>query len=146
MIQLLHTKRVLSGWPSIFLDGIRFLAAFAVLVIHCRAIWFPETELDLLSSNLSHGAVVIFFVLSGFVIAHTTSNNNRSAKEYAIARLSRLYSVFLPAIVITAICALIIRMAAPDTYVRYEQNNTLIRYIASFFFVMKFGFFHLLLL
>ncbi|RZK40971.1 MAG: acyltransferase [Hymenobacter sp.] len=128
------SKRELAGWPSIFLDGIRFVAAATVLVAHCQAIWFPERESNPLPSNLSHGAVVLFFVLSGFVIAHTTSSNNRSGKEYAIARLSRLYSVFLPALVITVICALLVKELVPAIYGKYQQNHVAFRYIVSLLF------------
>ncbi|RZK45175.1 MAG: acyltransferase [Hymenobacter sp.] len=127
-------RRELTGWPSIFLDGIRFIAAATVLVAHSQAIWFPETELNPLPGNLSHGAVVLFFVLSGFVIAHTTSSSSRNGKEYFVARLSRLYSVFLPAIVVTVVCALLIKEFSPDTYEKYQQNHVGFRYIASLFF------------
>jgi peptidoglycan/LPS O-acetylase OafA/YrhL len=140
-MQLLYSKRVLTGWPSVFLDGIRFLAALIVLVSHCRAGWFPEGELDMIPSNLSHGAVVIFFVLSGFVIAHTTSNGNRGAKAYAIARLSRLYSVFLPAMIITIVCAVLVRMMTPAIYEQYYQKHAVLRYFASIIFCNEIWFF-----
>ena len=131
---MLYSKRILNGAPSIFLDGIRFSAALVVLVTHCRAVWFPEGEQDALPSNLSHGAVVIFFVLSGFVIAHTTSSSKRSASEYAVARLTRLYSIFLPAILITLLCALFIHEISPNIYQKYQQHSTALRYAVSLFF------------
>jgi peptidoglycan/LPS O-acetylase OafA/YrhL len=140
-MQLQYSKRVLAGWPSVFLDGIRFLAAFVVLLTHCRAVWFPEGELDALPSNISHGAVVLFFVLSGFVIAHTTSGGTRSAKEYAVARLSRLYSVFLPAIGITIVCALLVRALTPSIYEQYNQSNVVARYLISVIFCNELWFF-----
>jgi peptidoglycan/LPS O-acetylase OafA/YrhL len=140
-MQILGSRRALTGKSSIFLDGIRLLSALTVLATHTRALWYPELELDAFSSNLSHGAVVIFFVLSGFVIAHTTGNNNRGVKEYAVARLSRLYSVFLPAIFITIICSSLVWAINPSIYDKYDQNNMVFRYIISIFFCNEIWFF-----
>lgn len=51
---------------SAYLDCLRFIAAFAVLLGHMdqdglSMVWMPL-------SRYSHDAVVIFFVLSGFII------------------------------------------------------------------------------
>ena len=51
---------------SIYLDAIRFLAALLVLFYHANWIYRP----GILFTSLGHEAVVIFFVLSGFVIAY----------------------------------------------------------------------------
>ena len=45
-------------------------------------------------------AVDVFFVVSGFVIAHAVAARRRKAGEYAIARAARLYSVVLPCLVL----------------------------------------------
>jgi peptidoglycan/LPS O-acetylase OafA/YrhL len=52
-------------------------------------------------------AVIIFFVLSGYVIAYVTSTPERSVAAYAISRVSRLYSVVLPALLLTFACDLL---------------------------------------
>ena len=81
---------------SIYLDLVRFLAALAVVAMHfaqlgiVQAPWAPQLML------LGREAVVAFFVLSGFVIAYTTHERRPSAREYAVARCARLYSVALP--------------------------------------------------
>jgi peptidoglycan/LPS O-acetylase OafA/YrhL len=46
-------------------------------------------------------AVVVFFVLSGFVIAYTLDSRRQSATGYAVARAGRIYSVALPAVLLT---------------------------------------------
>lgn len=50
-----------------------------------------------------HEAVIVFFVLSGFVIGYTTDTREQSGATYAIARISRIYSVALPALLVTFI-------------------------------------------
>jgi peptidoglycan/LPS O-acetylase OafA/YrhL len=138
---MFNSSKPINGVSSMFLDALRFCAAVCVFLTHAKAIWYPETENDALSSNLSHGAVVVFFVLSGFVIAHTTTKNHRSPKEYIIARLSRLYSIFFPAIIITIICALILKWQAPKVYQSYDQAKIVFKYISSMFFCNEIWFF-----
>jgi peptidoglycan/LPS O-acetylase OafA/YrhL/protein-tyrosine-phosphatase len=84
---------------SVYLDLVRFLAAFLVLLHHARYIYDPGGALF----SLGHEAVIVFFVLSGFVIAYVAENKERTLKDYTIARLARLYSVVVPAIVLTGV-------------------------------------------
>lgn len=51
-------------------------------------------------ASFGHDSVVFFFLLSGFVIAHTTQNKDRSLRDYAVARLARIYSVALPSLLL----------------------------------------------
>ncbi len=41
----------------------------------------------------------MFFVLSGFVIAYVTDGHDRTLADFTLNRLSRLWSVALPALV-----------------------------------------------
>jgi peptidoglycan/LPS O-acetylase OafA/YrhL/protein-tyrosine-phosphatase len=82
---------------SVYLDLVRFLAAFLVLLHHARFLYNPGGPLF----SLGHEAVIVFFVLSGFVIAYVAETKERSLGDYAIARLARIYSVVLPAIILT---------------------------------------------
>ena len=50
--------------------------------------------------TLAHSAVVVFFVLSGYLIAWT-AQRDKSAVDYLINRAARIYSVALPALVLT---------------------------------------------
>ncbi|HEX8461755.1 MAG TPA: acyltransferase [Segetibacter sp.] len=129
-----HITRIFNGKTSIFLDAIRFIAAFTVFLAHAQAIWFPEKELDPTPSHLSHGAVVVFFVLSGFVIAHTTTNKKRGIKEYMAARFSRLYSIFFPAIIITIICSFVLYYLHPVLWHEYDRGKSFFRYSISLIF------------
>jgi peptidoglycan/LPS O-acetylase OafA/YrhL len=54
-----------------------------------------------------HDAVIIFFVLSGFVIAHAVARNERNPATYFVNRAARIYSVAVPAIVLTFLLDLV---------------------------------------
>ncbi|OYV00726.1 MAG: hypothetical protein CFE45_07900 [Burkholderiales bacterium PBB5] len=84
---------------SVYLDLVRMLAAFAVLVGHLDQDGIHTRWLGI--GQLSHESVVVFFVLSGLVIAHTTAPGRRDWRSYTSARLARIYSVVLPAIVLS---------------------------------------------
>ncbi|ABI76755.1 acyltransferase family protein [Hyphomonas neptunium ATCC 15444] len=87
---------------SLYLDALRFLAALVVLASHMGYERFTQGSLAWIRElNLGSDAVVVFFVLSGFVIAHTTFSRARGAAAYAQARMARLYSVILPALIVT---------------------------------------------
>jgi len=51
-------------------------------------------------ASFGHDAVVFFFLLSGFVIAHNTLQGDKGLRHYAVARLARIYSVVLPALLL----------------------------------------------
>lgn len=84
---------------SVALDVLRFGASLAVLFGHVTGRWLTGGLLWQLG-GYHHDAVIIFFVLSGYVIAATTSHR-RGAGDYMAARLSRLLSVVFPALVVT---------------------------------------------
>lgn len=90
------------------LSGIRGLAAAVVLFSHVVQIHFLRliglnTPLHQVSSIASEYAVVVFFILSGFLITHTLETNiERNGElrfeQYLAARIARLYPPFLYAI------------------------------------------------
>jgi peptidoglycan/LPS O-acetylase OafA/YrhL len=45
----------------------------------------------------------VFFVLSGFVIAWVSDTRERTLEEYGLSRVARLFSVIIPAFVLTAV-------------------------------------------
>jgi len=79
---------------SLYLDLVRFAAALVVVLSHAWLVLFPRYPLHWPGP----AAVIVFFVLSGFVIAYVTDRGERSLADYALDRLSRLWSVALPAL------------------------------------------------
>lgn len=136
------TPRLISTNSSLFLDTLRLSAALIVAIFHAYIMWFPEKDSTTTPLfNISHAAVVIFFVLSGYVIAYTTTINNRGSLQYAQARLSRLYSVVLPALLITGLTELIVRYTDPNLHAMYSRGASLPRYVLSGTFLNEIWFF-----
>lgn len=102
---------------SVWLDLLRGVAALLVLGEHWRNIFFvdyrqlPHKRLlwapMYLLTAAGHQAVVIFFVLSGFLISGSIfrmlAGGRWNATRYAIHRLVRLWVVLLPGLVLCAV-------------------------------------------
>jgi peptidoglycan/LPS O-acetylase OafA/YrhL len=87
---------------SLYLDAVRFSAALVVFLAHFALQRLGGGFLWQLN-DYGHEAVTVFFVLSGYVIAYASDTRETSAREYAISRLARLYSVALPAVLLTVL-------------------------------------------
>lgn len=83
---------------SIYLDLIRFTAALVVVLSHAAG--FTSLKIPIIS-GLGTEAVVVFFVLSGYVIAYVSNNKENNYIPFFKARAIRIYSVLVPAILIT---------------------------------------------
>jgi peptidoglycan/LPS O-acetylase OafA/YrhL len=83
---------------SVWLDLCRVVAALAVYVGHSVHLKIAPTVLSSTWHRSADDAVTAFFVISGLVIAHTTRNHHDDPGRYALARLSRVYSVAIPAV------------------------------------------------
>jgi len=86
---------------SLYLDLVRFLAAVAVLLFHLWPQLFPGLPLPW----PGHAAVIVFFVLSGFMIAHAAHQPGATARSYLQHRAARIMSVALPALLLSLVVA-----------------------------------------
>lgn len=111
----------------IWLDFVRGLSAIAVCASHLRAaIIVDYSKLDsgasvlqqifYITTGFGHQAVMVFFVLSGFFVGGSVlrSGQDFSARRYALARLTRLWVVLLPALLLTALVDRILASHAPE--------------------------------
>jgi peptidoglycan/LPS O-acetylase OafA/YrhL len=117
---------------SIYLDVVRFSAAVLVYLWHSnqRAI----TESILPASNYGHSSVIVFFVLSGFVIAYVTDTKEKILSVYASSRIARVFSVAIPSIAITIVLDAIGRGFYPELYGNhYPFDKFLLRTVSSVF-------------
>jgi peptidoglycan/LPS O-acetylase OafA/YrhL len=105
----------ISPEMSTYLDLVRFSAA--VVVFFCHA---TDVTAKFMWQLQPHGmeAVVVFFVLSGFVVRHVSATRETSARSYAISRLARLYSVVWLVVPVTLVADAIGEAARPELYVR----------------------------
>ncbi|MDF3074028.1 MAG: hypothetical protein K0S54_1695 [Alphaproteobacteria bacterium] len=87
---------------SLYLDLVRFLAAFTVLLSHLAYSRFTDGNYVFLRHwNIGSDVVVLFFVLSGLVIAYTAETKDKTLGAFAFNRLTRVWSVAIPAVVLT---------------------------------------------
>jgi peptidoglycan/LPS O-acetylase OafA/YrhL len=89
---------------SSYLNLLRIVASLTVLLTHYTPTLFGAAW------NLfpGHDAVIIFFVLSGYVIAYVSETRDRPLARFVIHRLARLWSVLIPAIGVAAIAAIMV--------------------------------------
>ena len=87
---------------SLYLDIVRPAAALAVLLYHVGDENLSAGQLNIMSSA-GFQAVDIFFVLSGFVIAHVYAARESEARRFIVSRAARIYSVAIPVLILTAI-------------------------------------------
>jgi peptidoglycan/LPS O-acetylase OafA/YrhL len=113
---------------SLYLDLIRFFAACLVYVYHSNQRWLVKEPLWF--SNYGHSSVIVFFVLSGFVIAYVTDTKENEWTSYAASRLSRVYSVVLPTLLLTLLLDGIGRQLQLDAY-SYPFDQIPVRLLAS---------------
>jgi peptidoglycan/LPS O-acetylase OafA/YrhL len=108
-----NTPRSHYAW----VDWARFAAAFAVLLTHARASVFvnwvdlPAENRTLLAyflymiSRYGHEAVIVFFVLSGYLVGgkliERVRHGSFDVARYATDRVSRIYVPYLPALVLS---------------------------------------------
>jgi peptidoglycan/LPS O-acetylase OafA/YrhL len=99
------------------LDLARWLAALAVAGGHLRSFIFVDSgstengnvlwKLFYLLTGLGHEAVMVFFVLSGFLIGKhvyvSVAAGQWAWSDYTIRRLSRLWVVLIPALILNAL-------------------------------------------
>jgi len=87
--------------------------------------------------------VIVFFVLSGFVIAYVTQERETSASAFTVARAARIYSVALPALLLTFLLDSAGRSIRPDLYSAtwgYFADGRLLQFASNLFFVQRLWF------
>lgn len=110
-------KKISNKQHLYWLDWIRFISAMLVVLYHTRpAHWVSWSELPVNDKNifsalffglirLGPEAVVIFFVISGYLVGgrllEKTINNDLNLKNYFIDRFSRIFVPLFPALLIT---------------------------------------------
>jgi len=101
---------------SIYLDGVRLLAALIVVAGHTEWTFAPGLLPLIREGHLATLAVGIFFVLSGFVIGYAVDQKETDVRSYFLNRAARVYSVVIPVLVLTLLIEVCGRELAPDIY------------------------------
>ena len=119
---------------SIYLNLVRFIAACLVIIYHSNTRNVVSEVLPL--SNYGHAAVIVFFVLSGYVIAFVTYTKENTPREYWASRLSRIYSLAIPSLLLALLLDNIGETLSPEFYQdKTTHDFWYIRIISSLLFL-----------
>jgi len=116
-----------ESWHSILISILRGLAAFIVVVGHLRATMYPSLRAIAdpplwfkglaFVSGFSHQAVLVFFVISGWLVGGSLLNRihqPHAFANYAIDRITRLWTVLIPTFLLTLLFAAATGAVSPD--------------------------------
>ncbi len=128
----------------VWLDWLRFGAAFMVLLVHARATSFVEygaleanskSKLAMIwfaFTRLGHEAVIVFFVLSGFLVGgkliERVALQNFNWRSYGIDRATRILVPIVPAVIFAALI---------DAF--YGHPNTSLNIVGTLFLLQDIG-------
>ena len=108
---------------STYLNLLRFAAAMIVLLSHfAYARYSGGGFLWVRELNLGSDAVILFFVLSGYVIAYTAERKDHALGRFLFNRATRIYTVALPALVLGFACDRLGAALAPEVYDDWWYN------------------------
>ncbi len=130
------------------LDVMRAVAPVLVLYSHVVALFLDPNEIDTsvvnlldeqaknplrLEQHMGHLAVVLFFLVSGFIITHV--GTQESHREFAVKRLFRVYPLLIVVVALTAVLGMF-HMEVLQTGQKFEitlqsvlTNMTLVNYV-----------------
>lgn len=123
---------------SLYLDCIRIFATLLVFVSHMKY----QTDSSGLWVSLGHEAVIIFFVLSGLVIEQSRANGNLQLGDYAVKRAARIFSIAVPALLLTVLFDAAGSSLDPSLYAgRYDATDyAAVRWASSLLFLNELWF------
>ncbi len=114
------------------LDGLRGIAALAVMAFHFNIFFLPQAGLSTIMPflNRAYLAVDLFFLLSGFVMAHVygrqlAANWRAHWRRFALARFVRLYPLFV--ITLLAMVVLVALYHAPVEGVSFSDRSLMLQ-------------------
>lgn len=91
---------------SVYLDLLRFGAALMVLLFHVKKLGVGPPAILRFIPDRGHDFVILFFVLSGYVIASAADRKrDKGLREFALDRMARVYSVAVPLLVLCTVLA-----------------------------------------
>ncbi|MEO6874874.1 MAG: acyltransferase [Opitutaceae bacterium] len=123
----------ISRFTSFFLDFLRAAAALGVVAAHLTVTRLaPSGGFFQLYGHLM---VLIFFVLSGFLIAVSVDGKALDARRYAALRLGRLWSVLIPCLLITFALQWSLGVLEPQHAAAFQRGHTALRFTLPVFFL-----------
>ncbi|MBO1079616.1 acyltransferase family protein [Roseomonas haemaphysalidis] len=124
---------------SAYLDLLRFLAAMIVFLGHLAGARFTAGIFWQLSNYMDE-AVTIFFVISGFVIGYVVLGRGEDRDGFVVARVSRIVSVAIPALIATAFLDAAGQAIRPELYSAdwgFSNEHPFLQYLGSLLFLNR---------
>lgn len=116
------SARKFSTATSVFLDVLRLLSAIMIAAVHLTQPFFSVGWANL--TDYGKPALVMLFLLSGLVIRYVTVMRRGKMSDFWIDRISRVYSVVVPALVFTIVASYIAMRINPAYYLpNWGMNN-----------------------
>jgi peptidoglycan/LPS O-acetylase OafA/YrhL len=116
------------------LDVWRIICASLVVVSHAGQLGlFPRIGSSLMPA--SHHCVILFFVISGYSVAFSADKVDCNPSAFLAARLSRIFSVAVPAILITLLVDVASKTFNPQASDLWQLN----RWFAYMLFALSFS-------
>ncbi|MCZ8516469.1 acyltransferase [Paenibacillus filicis] len=123
------TALKVNSKASHYLDALRWIAAVYVMIYHLRPVLFQGfnqvenknalVKAAYLLTSMGYEFVMLFFVLSGFLISasvlKSVKNGTFSWKTYLINRFTRLWVVLISALILTSLLAQLQLNLFPDS-------------------------------
>jgi peptidoglycan/LPS O-acetylase OafA/YrhL len=101
------------------LDALRGIAALVVVLHHMRLMYWQENDLIKLSPFrvllAGSSSVIVFFILSGFVLQLAYFQNAQNYLSFVIKRVSRIYLPFAASIPFSAALYMVMQPLIPDS-------------------------------
>lgn len=121
-MQTINPPFRLTEGNSVFLDLLRGVSAQVVVIGHALFFYgFTGLDTDPNVFVVQSYAVLVFFILSGFLITYSTVSKLRRGAAYGfrhffVDRFSRIYTGFVPALLFVLVIDCISRSLYPDAY------------------------------
>jgi len=122
-----HTQVDEHDWHSILISLLRGTAAIVVATAHLRAAIYPSLraisdppiwfKMLAFVCGFAHQAVLVFFVISGWLVGGSLLNRLRephAIANYAIDRVTRLWTVLIPTFLLTLLIAYDLGTVSPS--------------------------------
>ena len=127
-----------STATSVLLDVLRLVCAIIIASVHLTQPFFSHGWPDL--TDYGKPALVMLFLLSGLVIRYVTVMRRGKMSDFWIDRVSRIYSVVVPALAFTIIASYLAMRINPAYYMPHwgiNSSQPLLRTAANLVFMAQ---------
>lgn len=122
---------------SKYLEFLRVFATLGVMLSHS----FNPRFNELLYIGTGHLFVIVFFVLSGYVISYVVESKDKSFYDFTLSRLTRFLTVLLPALILVPLLDFVGKRANEIVYSgTVHDNHFLMRFLVNLGFLQEIWF------